>query len=219
MLELPARPDASRFPEHAVIDFSALSGNQTEKKAAGRRHRARMAIQGRKLSMPVMTKLPRPSTGPQYDFDDDVTLKFYRLQKISEGSIALSTGDGGVVTGPTAVGTGKNEDPTVELSRLIDIINEKFGTDFKPADELFFSQIREEAVANEELVQAANANTKEHFRFVFQKALEGLFIDRMDQNEELFVKYMNDPTFRKVVDDHLLTQDYDQIREQPAAPG
>jgi type I restriction enzyme R subunit len=167
----------------------------------------------------LLTKLPRRNTGPQYDFDDDVTLKFYRLQKISEGSITLSPGEAGVVTGPTAVGTGKNEDPTVELSRLIDIINDKFGTDFKPADELFFNQIREEAVASEELVQAANANTKENFRFVFQKALEGLFIDRMEQNEELFAKYMNDAPFRKLVDEHLLTQVYEQIREQvqPAA--
>jgi type I restriction enzyme, R subunit len=166
----------------------------------------------------LLTKLPRRNTGPQYDFDDDVTLKFYRLQKISEGSIELPKGEAGVVTGPTAVGTGQNEDPTVELSRLIDIINEKFGTDFKPADELFFNQIREEAVANEELVQAANANTKENFRFVFQKALEGLFIDRMEQNEELFAKYMNDGAFRKLVDEHLLTQVYDHIREQPIPP-
>jgi type I restriction enzyme R subunit len=166
----------------------------------------------------LVTKLPRPNTGPQYDFDDDVTLKFYRLQKISEGSITLNQGEPGVVTGPTAVGTGTNEDPSVELSRLIDLINEKFGTDFRPADELFFNQIREEAVANEELVQAANANTKENFRFVFQKALEGLFIDRMEQNEELFARYMNDAAFRKVVDEHLLTQVYNNIREQSPPP-
>jgi type I restriction enzyme R subunit len=166
----------------------------------------------------LVTKLPRKDS-PKYEFDDDVTLKYYRLQKISEGSISLAAGQAGTVSGPTETGTGQGEDPTVELSRLIDIINEKFGTDFKPADELFFNQIREEAVANEELVQAANANTKDNFRFVFQKALEGLFIDRMEQNEELFAKYMNDAQFRKVVDEHLLTQVYDQIREQPPAIG
>lgn len=70
-----------------------------------------------------------------------------------------------------------------------------------------------------QLVQSANANanTKNNFRFVFQKALEGLFIDRMDQNEELFAPYMNDATFRKTVDEYLLTQVYGQIREQPPA--
>lgn len=162
----------------------------------------------------LIKKLPKQSNGPQYDFDDDVTLKYYRLQKISEGSISLDPGEAGLVKGPTAVGTNQGEDPNVELSRLIDIINEKFGTNFKPADELFFNQIREEAVGKEELVQAANANSKENFRFVFQKALEGLFIDRMEQNEEIFAKYMNDPAFRRLVDDHLLAQVYSDIRGQ-----
>jgi type I restriction enzyme R subunit len=52
---------------------------------------------------------------------------------------------------------------------------------------------------------------------VFVKALEGLFIDRMEQNEEIFAKYMNDADFRKVVSEHLLKQVYEQIREEGAA--
>ena len=166
----------------------------------------------------LLSKLPRRRGGPQYDFDDDVTLKFYRLQKISEGTISLTPGERGEVAGPTAVGTGRGEESEVELSQLIDIINEKMGTDFKQADELFFNQIREEAIADESLRQAANANTIDNFRFVFSKALEGLFIDRMEQNEELFARYMNDADFQKLVGEHLLRQVYTQIREdQPAS--
>lgn len=165
----------------------------------------------------LLSKLPRRQSGPQYHFEDEVTLRFYRLQKISEGTIALAPGEAGVVSGPTSVGTGKNNETEVELSRLIDLINERMGTDFKPADELFFNQIREEAIADESLRQAATANTMENFRFVFEKALEGLFIDRMEQNEELFARYMNDPEFQKLVGEHLLRQVYTQIREEPAA--
>jgi hypothetical protein len=40
-------------------------------------------------------------------------------------------------------------DEQVELSRLIDIVNERFGTEFKPADELFFNQLREEAASDD----------------------------------------------------------------------
>ncbi len=165
----------------------------------------------------LLSKLPRRAAGPKYDFDDEVTLKFYRLQKISEGTIQLEPGESGEVEGPTAVGTGRGEGPQVELSTLIDIINERFGTDFTPADELFFSQIREEALADEELQQAARANTIDNFRFVFDKALETLFIDRMEQNEELFAKFMNDAAFQKIVAEHLSRQVYEQIREEPAA--
>ncbi len=165
----------------------------------------------------LLSKLPRRQTGPRYEFDDEVSLKFYRLQKIHDGTIQLQPGDGGTVSGPTAVGTGTTADTEVELSKLIDLINDRFGTDFTQADELFFNQIREEAVADQTLRQAATANTMENFRYVFEKALEGLFIDRMEQNEELFAKYMNDPAFQKLVTGHLLHQVYRQIREGDAA--
>jgi type I restriction enzyme R subunit len=167
----------------------------------------------------LITKLPK-GTRERLELDDDVKLKYYRLQKISEGSIVLEPGDRGFVSGPTAVGTGTRHDEQVELSRLIDIVNERFGTDFKPADELFFNQIREEAAADSGLKQAALANTMENFKFVFDKALEGLFIDRMDQNEDIFARYMNDKEFQKVVANALLRQVYNQIHaesEQQAA--
>lgn len=90
------------------------------------------------------------------------------------------------------------------------------GTAFKTADELLFNQIREEAVADETLRRAANANTIENFRFVFTKALEGLFIDRLEQNEELFARYMNDAEFQKLVGGHLLRKVYGQIQNEPA---
>ena len=165
----------------------------------------------------LASKLPPRSSGEKYAFDDEVSLKFYRLQKISEGTIRLDDGENVEVKGPTAVGTGKAEDTQVELSRIIDSINERFGTDFTQADELFFHQLREEAVSDEELRQAATANTIDNFRYVFVKALEGLFIDRMEQNEEIFAKYMNDADFQKVVSEHLLKQVYEQIREEGAA--
>jgi type I restriction enzyme, R subunit len=165
----------------------------------------------------LASKLPHRSDGKKYVFDDEVALKFYRLQKISEGAIKLDAGDSVPVDGPTSVGTGKSKDTHVELSKLIDLINERFGTEFTQADELFFMQLREEALADDELKQAAKANTLDNFRYVFVKALEGLFIDRMDQNEEIFAKYMNDDVFRKLVSEHLLRQFYEQIQKDDAA--
>lgn len=167
----------------------------------------------------LAAKLPRRALGPQYNFDDEVALKYYRLQKISEGSIVLEPGAGGELKGPTAVGTGMVGDEEVELSELIDILNERFGTDFKPADQLFLDSVREDAVANEALRQAASANSIENFKYVFSKALEGLFIDRMEQNEEIFARFMNEPNFQRLVEEHLRRQVYEQIRAEQAGGG
>jgi type I restriction enzyme, R subunit len=126
-----------------------------------------------------------------------VELQYYRLQKISEGQIDLNTGDGKALKGPTDVGTGQ-EDPEIKLSELIDILNDRFGTDFTQADQLFFDQVQEEAIESEMLKTAAAANSKDDFRYVFEKAFEGLVIDRMEGNEEIFGKLMADGEFRKL---------------------
>jgi type I restriction enzyme R subunit len=164
----------------------------------------------------LLTKLPKGGPGPVYHFDDDVALKYYRLQKISEGSIDLEAGKKEPIAGPTAVGTHSADPDDIELSKLIDILNERFGTEFKPGDQLFFDAIREDAAANEDLRQVAMANTMENFGYVFRKALEGLFIDRMDQNEEIAARYMNEERFRETVSEHLTKEVYDHIRTQAA---
>jgi type I restriction enzyme R subunit len=166
----------------------------------------------------LLTKLPRGDQGPAYRFDDEVALKYYRLQKISDGSIQLEAGKGGEVAGPTAVGTGIARGERIELSKLIDILNERFGTDFKPADQLFLDSIREDAVADEGIRQAAMANTMENFGYVFLKALEGLFIDRMEQNEDITARFINDKDFQDVVGKHLLRTVYEQIRSERPSP-
>lgn len=162
----------------------------------------------------LLTKLPKGNRGPVYNFDDDIALKYYRLQKISEGSITLEAGKQEPVSGPTAVGTGTARGDEIELSKLIDILNERFGTEFKPGDQLFFESIREDAVADGELRQAAMANSMENFGYVFSKALERLFIDRMDQNEEITAKFMNEEHFRDAVSKHLLKEVYEHFRTQ-----
>jgi type I restriction enzyme R subunit len=162
----------------------------------------------------LLTRLPKGDRGPVYDFDDEVALKYYRLQKISEGSIPLEAGKGGEVAGPVAVGSRAAGAAMIELSQLIDILNERFGTDFKPGDQLFLESIREDAIADPEIRQAALANTMENFGYVFLKALEGLFIDRMEQNEDITARFMNDQEFQDVVGKHLLKKVYEQVRAE-----
>jgi type I restriction enzyme R subunit len=160
----------------------------------------------------LLTKLPRRPQGDGYHFENEVDLQYYRLQKISEGSIDLSKGDVESLKGPTEVGTKKAQDEKVQLSLLVDKLNERFGTDFNKADELFFDQVTEAAVLNEKICHAAKANTMENFNPVFEKILEGIFIERMEGNEEIFTKLMNDDKFKELATKHLVKEVYQRIR-------
>ena len=164
----------------------------------------------------LIRKLPAPDTGPTYHLDDDVQLKYYRLQKIGEGSIPL-TGESEPIYGPTDRGTGSAHPEMVELSRVIDLLNARFGTQFMPADELLFEQIQAEAVSDPDLQQSARVNTLDNFRHVFDPALEGIFVDRMDDNADIFARFMNEAEFRQIVQETLRRRVYDEIRGEDAA--
>jgi type I restriction enzyme R subunit len=160
----------------------------------------------------LAAKLPRRAGGPAYQFDDEVRLEYYRLQKISEGSISLKEGTAQPLDGPKEVGSGLAREESVPLSELIDLVNERFGTDFNQADQLFFDQLVEAAVTDDGLRQAAAVNPEDKFELVFRGLLERLFVERMDQNEEIFVRYMNDLPFRDVVSAWMASEAYRRLR-------
>ncbi len=139
-------------------------------------------------------------------------LEYYRLQKISEGSISLQDGKARALDGPSEVGSGVAREEAVPLSQLIDIVNERFGTDFNQADQLFFDQLVEVAAGDDGLKQAAAANPADKFELVFRNLLERLFVERMDQNEEIFVRFMNDPAFQRVVTAWTSAETYRRLR-------
>ena len=100
----------------------------------------------------------------------------------------------------------------VALSRLIDIVNDRFGTDFNQADQLFFDQLVEAAIADEALKQAAAVNPGDKFELVFKNLLETLFVERIDQNEDIFARFMNDVAFQKLVTSWLASEAYKRLR-------
>lgn len=111
----------------------------------------------------LIAKLPPPGDGQALALDDEVALRFFRLQQMTEGSIDLGYGEADPLKGPTDFGTGGFLDEDVALSSLVAKLNERFGTDFTEADRLFFDQIRASAEEDEKIVEAAKANNLTNF--------------------------------------------------------
>ena len=161
----------------------------------------------------LQLKLPKRDSSSIVDLEGDVALKYYRLQLISEGSISLAK-DSAPLYGPTEVGTGKAQSPEEELSKIIDVLNEKFKTDFTPADELFLDSVKEDAVRDQQVRDAAVVNTMDNFGFIFMKKIDDLFLDRLDMNGSFTERFMNDPEFKSVVSAFMLKQVYERIRSE-----
>ena len=59
--------------------------------------------------------------------------------------IGVREGEAQYVKSPTEVGTGKAKEEKAPLSEIINVLNERFGTQFTEEDRLFFQQIKEKA--------------------------------------------------------------------------
>jgi type I restriction enzyme R subunit len=161
----------------------------------------------------LASKLPPPGDGTKFTLDDDVALKFFRLHQVSDGTIDLSQGEADPLKGPTDLGTGRQGDTAIALSTLVDQLNERFGTDFTEADQLFFDQVRATAERDEKIVEAAKANNQANFSAFFGRILDDLFIQRMEGNDEIFNRVMSDRQFRSVAQEHLAQEVFRRIHQ------
>ncbi|OWP78449.1 type I restriction endonuclease subunit R [Flavobacterium oreochromis] len=162
----------------------------------------------------LSNKLPKRNTGGAYNFDDSIRLEYYRLQKISEGSISLKTPKQYQLDGPTDVATGMVREEYTPISRIVDVLNERYGTDFTQADQYFFDQIVESAIQNDDIIQAAQSNPQDKFTLMFRNVLQQLFVERIDQNEDIFARYMDEKDFNKTITELLAKEAFKKINDE-----
>jgi type I restriction enzyme R subunit len=158
----------------------------------------------------LQTKLPKDST-TGFKLDDEVALEYYRLQKISEGSLVLEK-EGGLLDPITEAGIRKEKEEKAKLSDIIKLVNEKLGTDFTDTDRLFWDQVVDDCKQDENLEKQAKTNTIENFKFAFEEKFVDKTIERNEQNRDMFKEFMDDKEFKDLITDWALKKVYDELR-------
>jgi type I restriction enzyme R subunit len=161
----------------------------------------------------LLNKLPKKGISEKLKLNDEVALEYYRLQKISEGSIILEKGGENKLKPPTEVGTKKEKEELAALSEIIDVFNERFGKPLTDADILFLDQIEEELVSVDTLSKQAKTNTIDNCKYGFKDVFIKKLIERMEQNEDIFAKIMDDKVIAEVVMDYMLKKVYKRLNE------
>ena len=166
----------------------------------------------------LLPELPSNEDKHPIRLGDDVGLQFYRLQRVFSGAIVLHEDPDHEfgVKSPTDVGSRKAKDETAPLSEIIELLNERFGTDFTGEDRLFFEQIKEKATHNPEVIQLRQANPFDKFQLGLRQLIEDLMIQRMGENDKIVTRYMDDKDFGSAAFAVLSKVIYDDI---PAESG
>jgi type I restriction enzyme, R subunit len=143
--------------------------------------------------------------------EDKVDLEYYRLQRIFSGAINLGDDDPEGVKSPTDVGTGKAKDEEAPLSNIIEVLNDRFHTEFTEEDRLFFEQIKVAAVKDNAVIQTASANPLDKFQLGVKKRIESIMIQRMADNDKIVSRYMDDPEFQQLAFEKLSEDIFKEI--------
>jgi type I restriction enzyme R subunit len=161
----------------------------------------------------LQTKLPKRELSESLQLDDEIAMEYYRLQKIKEGSIDLVKGEDGELDGLSEAGIKRAKEEKAKLSEIIEVLNERFGTEFEEADKLFFDQIEQELIQDEKLQTQAKANKIDTFKYAFEDMFIKKLIDRMDQNKDIFDKIIENKSFGNLVKELMLKKVYNKINE------
>jgi type I restriction enzyme, R subunit len=161
----------------------------------------------------LLRKLPGRDTGTLIVFGDDVALHYYRLQKETEGALSLAAEGVGIVYGPSATGTREPKDDKEKLSRLIDQVNDRFGTAFDAQD--IIDGVTGQLLADQGMQRAATANDRANFELVGAPAFDEALIDRHAKHASFIDRVFSDEELLRFIRAKVLDEVYARLNEPP----
>lgn len=156
-------------------------------------------------------KLPVTKERLPVEITENVNMDTYRIQQISSGNIELvkATGELKPMEG---LGTGKGAGEEKEfLSRIIDEVNERFGTDFTDGDKVFFAELETRLAGNQTLNQSAKTNTKDALKLVFGHIFEAQLHTMIESNFDIYKKIVENADFGKFVKEKMFEDVYTKL--------
>lgn len=162
----------------------------------------------------LLKRLPREgdTSGP-VNLGEDVALEYYRLEQQAKGDLELQAGEVRELPGPTETGTADPEQTVDRLSHLIDLVNERFGTEFTEGDRTLFDAVAKDLLSDESVRQSAEANDRTNFGFVGERALQDAFVARHERNGGIVDRIFSDDRLLRFVGEQILDDVYRTLRE------
>ncbi len=164
----------------------------------------------------------RPDGG--VNLSGTVELTHFRLDEIGTEHIALSEEDAkplSAIRGDGGGAHGTGQIPLGELGALVEVFNERYGTELGPADALkVLEDVRESIVTNhDDLAAQVHANTREDFVRHRDNLVIGAALDVTDDRDKqgtLLKALLDDEDFRSRAGELIMTSIYNAFSEEPA---
>lgn len=158
--------------------------------------------------------LPTINNPLPFNVLEDVDMDSYKIDTNKESeSIILGEGEGTLKPLSPSDPGYKPEEQT-RLSEILKALNEAFATDFGEEDKLYVTQMANNMMADDELMNKVKHNPKENVAAIFDKIFNKELVNIFMSNEKFYNKISSNNQLRERLKEDLLDYVYEEQGEQ-----
>ena len=160
----------------------------------------------------LLRKLPVRKESLPVEILREVDLDSYRIELITQGEIRLKESDKSLDPKQSLeYKTLKEEEEP--LSKIIEEMNERYGTDFNESDKIILMRLKNSLENNEDLKTSARINSEENFKLSFRHMFDEVLLSFIAQHFEFYKKINDNKSLKKDLVDNIFTIVYKGLKE------
>lgn len=137
----------------------------------------------------LIKKLPTINNPLPFNVLEDVDMDSYKIVNKGEKEIKLQS-EGELK--PITAGVGEYApDINTKLSKILQALNDAFGTDFTDDDKVFLGRVKDNLLENKELLEKMEHNSKENVKAVFDKYFNKEMTDLLNSNMNFYKRIVD----------------------------
>lgn len=143
----------------------------------------------------LLRKLPVQRDKLPVEIQQNIDMESYRIQKTSSGKIKLQSGPGELQPRGPKGQVSPSAEEMEELSKIIQELNKRFGTDFTEEDKVFIELLEARLAEDTALKASVRVNTVDNARLTFNHVANDHIQDMIDSNFRFYKQVNDNPEF------------------------
>lgn len=156
----------------------------------------------------VVKKLRSDGKPLPFEILNMTDLDNYKPSEIGTQKIELKRGEAEVKPKNYGAVSIASEVPTLPLSKIIEELNQQFGTKFSDEDKVVIAQLEQKLLSDPQLEQQVAAGSRQAARISFEEVANDLLHELIDSNFRFYKKVKNDGEISKELFDRLFERFY-----------
>jgi len=161
----------------------------------------------------LLRKLPVRRESLPTEILGQVNLESYRIELITQSEIKLRESERPLQPKQSVEYQSpiEEEEP---LSRIIEEMNDRYGTEFTGSDKVILYRLKNSLENNEELKTSARINSEQNFKLSFRHMFDEVLLSFISEHFAFYKKINDNKDLKKDLTDNIFTMIYKSLKEQ-----